>query len=211
MYYSINDKNYHVEIVRKKNKNTYIRVKKDLTILVTTSLFVTKNQIKKLLDTNKDSLIKMIDKTAISLEKNNDFYYLGKKYDIIYVSSIDKVDIYDNKIYVKDQMMLDKWYKKEIIRIFDERLNYCYNLYNEDIPFPKLKIRTMKTRWGVCNKKDNSVTLNQLLMRYQFDIIDYVIIHELSHFIHFNHSKDFWDTVFKYCPSYKKYRKKLKE
>ena len=46
----------------------------------------------------------------------------------------------------------------------------------------------MKTRWGVCNIKDNSVTLNSKLIEYDIQALDYVIIHELSHFIHFNHS-----------------------
>ena len=41
----------------------------------------------------------------------------------------------------------------------------------------------MKTRWGVCNRGNNTITLNSLLIRYEKDIIDYVIYHELSHFI----------------------------
>lgn len=69
----------------------------------------------------------------------------------------------------------------------------------------------MKTRWGVCNRKDNSVTLNSELIRYEADKLDYVIIHELSHFVHFNHSKNFWNLVSKYCPNYKQARKDLKE
>ena len=67
----------------------------------------------------------------------------------------------------------------------------------------------MKTRWGVCNK-NNSITLNSDLIKYGYEQIDYVIIHELSHFIHFNHSKDFWNLVNKYCKNYKEIRKSLK-
>ena len=69
----------------------------------------------------------------------------------------------------------------------------------------------MKTRWGVCNKRDNSVTLNSKLMEFDLEKLDYVIIHELAHFIHFNHSKDFWNLVCKYEPNYKKIRKEMKD
>ena len=74
-----------------------------------------------------------------------------------------------------------------------------------------LKIRKMKTRWGVCNKKTKTITLNSELMKYSIDKLDYVIVHELSHFIYFDHSKNFWKQVEKYCPCYKKIRKELKD
>ena len=141
---------------------------------------------------------------------DSQFFYLGQKYDIILVP-FDKVEIDNDKIFVKDKKMLDKWLKKEMITIFEDRLNYNYNLFEEDIPFPKLKTRSMKTRWGVCNKRDNSITLNSKLIKYSLKEIDYVIVHELSHFVHFDHSREFWDTVEKYMPDYKKSVKVLKE
>ena len=95
--------------------------------------------------------------------------------------------------------------------MFKERLDYSYHVFLESIPYPKLKIRTMKTRWGVCNKRDNSVTLNSKLIEYNIEALDYVIIHELSHFVHFNHSKEFWMLVSKYNPNYKQIKKYLKE
>ena len=69
----------------------------------------------------------------------------------------------------------------------------------------------MKTRWGVCNRKNITVTLNLELIKYDLNKVDYVIVHELSHFVHFNHSKNFWNTVSKYCPKYKQIKKELKE
>ena len=69
----------------------------------------------------------------------------------------------------------------------------------------------MTTRWGVCNRKTNTVTLNLELYKYEDKALDYVIVHELSHFIHFNHSKEFWSVVEKYFPDYKKVRQYLKD
>lgn len=200
--YKLDGEIYTVIVVKKKNKNTYIKIKDDLTIYVTTNYLATRRYIKTILNNEQDFLRQSIIKVKKHLEKDNDFYYLGKKYDIIILQTNDMM-IDDDKIFVKDMKTLDKWLRKETARIFDERLHYNYDLFREKIPFPKLKIRCMKTRWGVCNKRDNSVTLNSKLIKYSLREIDYVIVHELSHFVHFDHSRDFWETVEKYMPDYK--------
>ncbi len=208
--YKLDGEKYNVEVVVKNNKNTYIKVKEDKTIYVTTNMFTTKRMIKQLLDQQQDFLRKVLTKVKRQIEKDAEFYYLGKKYDIITVP-FTTVEIDEDKIYAKDDMAIEKWLKKQTLKVFQERLEYCYNLFEENIPFPKLKIRKMKTRWGVCNKRDTSVTINSKLIRYDIYIIDYVIIHELSHLVHFDHSKEFWKTVEKYMPNYKKAVKALKE
>lgn len=211
MKYVIDDISYDVVIEKKGNKNTYIRIKDDNVIYVTTNYLMPKFKIKKLLDDNKDVIIKMIEKNNKRQEKNEHFYYLGKKYDLVKIPTFKSVEVDNNKIYYPNEKTLNNWYKKEMVNLFSERLNVNYNNFQENIPFPKLKIRTMKTRWGVCNRRDNSVTLNSELMKYEIDKLDYVIIHELSHFVHFNHSKEFWNVVSKYCPNYKNLRKELKD
>ena len=209
MKYKVEDYICEVFIQKKNNRNTYIRVKEDLNIYVTTSIFTTNKQIVKLLDSNYDCLYKMLNKQVNKNQKNEFFYYLGKKYDIIIYGN--SIEIYDDKIYVKSIDYLNKWYKKEITNLYKERLEYNYNLFVENIPYPNLRIRKMKTRWGVCNKKTITVTLNSELMKYSIDKLDYVIIHELSHLLYFNHSSNFWKQVEKYCPNYKKIRKELKD
>lgn len=210
MKYKVDDTEYEVIIQKKSNKNTYIRVKEDLKIYVTTNYFVSKNQLKELLNNNYEFIKNMIKKQETHNQKEEQFIYLGKKYDIIIMNN-KNVEIFDDRIYVKSVDYLNKWYKKQMKELFEQRLILNYNQFAENIPFPILKIRTMKTRWGVCNKKTIAVTLNSELMKYSIDKLDYVIIHELSHFIHFNHSKEFWLLVSKYCPNYKKIRKELKE
>lgn len=209
MNIEINNKIYPIVIVKKKNKNSYIRVK-DSTIIITTNFFVPQFEVKKIIKNNEKAIYKMIVNDEKKQSKNSDFYYLGHKYDIIIVPTIDKIDFTDTKIFVSSLTYLDKWLKKKIVEIFKERFNYNYNLMNENISLPNLRIRKMKTRWGVCSKK-NIITLNSELIKYTLNEIDYVIIHELSHLTYFNHSKDFWNLVSKYCPNYKEYRKNLKD
>ena len=211
MKYELNGTEYDVVIEKKNNKNLYIRVKEDLKIHVTCNRFVSKNMIKKVLDENIKSLEKMINHAKLKHEKEDKFFYLGKSYDIIIKEDISRLYIEDNKIYTRDLKMLEKWYKNEIVRIFDERYVYIFNHFNENIKSPILKIRTMKTRWGVYNKKNHTITLNSKLIEFDISKIDYVIVHELSHIIHFNHSKAFWDLVSKYVPNYKEIRKEMKE
>lgn len=211
MKYLIDGKEYEVVIIKKRNKNSYIRVKEDFKIYVTTSYLNNKDYIKRMLDDNYSSLVKMIEKRIISNQKNGMFFYLGKSYDIIEVSIMDNIEIEDGKIYTQSKALLNKWYKKQIETIFNERFNYIYSIFDENITRPKLKIRAMKTRWGVYNKSNHSVTLNSHLIEYSIEKLDYVIIHELSHIIHFDHSASFWQLVAKYCPNYKKIRKELKE
>ena len=179
-------------------------------IYVTTSYFASKLYIYNLLEQNKEYLKKVLTKQEIKNE-NTSFKYLGKKYDVIICNIVNKVEFDENKIYTPSEKELDKYIKKNTLELFKERLDYNYNLFLENIPYPKLKIRTMKTRWGVCNKRDNSVTLNSKLIEYNIEALDYVIIHELSHFVHFNHSKEFWMLVSKYNPNYKQIKKYLKE
>lgn len=211
MNYEINGTKFVVNIIRKNNKNTYIRVNENLEIIVTTSRFTTKSYVKKLLDNNINSIEKMINKRQQQLEKRNNFFFLGKSYDIIEVPTIDKLEIVGNYIYYSSKKYLDKWLKETILLIFKERLEYNFKLFEEIKTCPTLKIRNMKTRWGVYNRLKHNITLNSRLIEYTYKEIDYVIIHELSHVIHFNHSKDFWNLVEKYCPDYKKIRRNLKE
>ena len=209
-YYKVDNEKYKVVVIKKNNKNTYIKIKDDLTIYVTTNMLVTKWQIKSMLDDEQEYLKKALTVAKAKYQRQQDFYYLGKKYDIVIVP-FDAVEIDDDKIYAPSYASLDKWLQKQMLEVFNERLEIKYSLFEEDIPFPKLKTRKMKTRWGVCNKRDTSVTLNSRLIRYEIHEIDYVIVHELSHLVHFDHSKAFWQTVAKYMPDYKKAVRILKE
>ncbi|MEG0408242.1 MAG: YgjP-like metallopeptidase domain-containing protein [Bacilli bacterium] len=211
MDYLIKNEKYTVEIIKKRNKNTYIRVKEDLTIQVTTNYFATKKEIKGLLDKNIGFLENTIEKRKKEKIKKEGFYIFGVKYEIVVMKEFKNIKVVGNVIYTPDPLKLEKWLKKETKRIFQERVKENYKKFEENIPFPEVKMRNMKTRWGVCNRKLTYITLNSNLIKETIDKLDYVIIHELSHFVHFNHSKEFWEVVAKYCPKYKTIRKELRE
>lgn len=203
--YILNNKEYPIEIIRKNNKNTYLRVK-DSKIIVTTNYLTSLTTINKLIKNNTTFINKQLTKE--DLKKEEIFKLFGNSYDIIY--GFKDTEIENNKIYTKDLKTLNKYLTKYITNIYNERLDYYYHLFEENIPIPNLKIRKMTSRWGVCNIKNHNVTLNLELSKYNIECLNYVIVHELSHFIHPNHSKDFWLLVSKYYPNYKEVRKYLR-
>ena len=204
--YIYKDKSYEIEIIRKNNKNTYLRVK-DNKIIVTTGYFTSVRQISNLIENNTGFINKLLDKNINKL-LDDTFKLFGKSYDIIY-GPFD-TEINGDKIYTKDDKSFNKFFTKYIFNVYSERLDYWYNKFEENIPYPNLKIRKMTSRWGVCNIKNHNVTLNLELSKYDIIALDYVIVHELSHFIYPNHSKYFWSLVSKYYPNYKEVRKILK-
>ncbi len=211
MKFIYNNEEYNIIIVKKKsNKNTYIRVKDDLNIYITTNYFATGKYIEKLVKDNEKSIIRMIEHIKIKKANNSDFRFLGNRYEVVYMD-IDKLSIGNNKVFMKKETDIDKWYKKVAKKIFKERLDIIYENFSENIPYPNLRIRKMTTRWGVCNTKSKTITLNLELIKRNIKYLDYVIVHELSHLIHANHSKSFWSLVEKNCADYKKIKNDMKK
>ena len=211
MLFTYNNKTYDVEIEKKRgNRNTYIRVKKDLKVHVTTNFFTPNFSIEKLIRDNYDKICKMIDVQEVKARNNSGFFYLGKQYIIVYTDN-KNVEFIGNKIYVPHDFDIDKWYKKEAKKLFLERLNYNYQKYTRKIPYPSLRIRKMTSRWGVCNINTHVITLNLELIKRDICYLDYVIVHEMTHLVYGDHSSAFWRVVEENMPDYKKYRDEMKE
>ena len=205
-----NDNNYDIVIERKNNKRTYIRVKDDLKIHVSTNYFETNFSIKKLIKDNYREICKMIDNATVKKENNSGFFYLGKKYTIVHIEG-DDISFSNDIVYIGRDVDIDKWYKSKAKDLFLERLNYKYDNFSRKIPYPKLRIRKMTSRWGVCNIMTHIITLNLNLIKRDTKYLDYVIVHELSHLVHGDHSSRFWKLVGENMPNYKKYREEMKE
>jgi len=202
---------YEIVIERKVgNRNTYIRVKKDMKVHVTTNTFTTNKMIEKLINDNYDKIVKMFEVQEKKKENNDGFFYLGKKYDIVYASYCD-ISFGEEKVFINKNLDIDKWYKNQAKKLFLERLDYQYSKFSRRIPYPTLRIRKMTSRWGVCNIRTKVLTLNLELIKRDIKYLDYVIVHELSHLIHGDHSSDFWKLVGENMPDYKKYREEMKE
>ena len=197
-----------VFITKKRQKNTYIRVKEDLNIYVTTNYFTTKDDILKLIENNKTSISRMITRQEKKQQKEKEFTYLGKKYNLVLINS-KEITLGLETILYNNSETLHKWLVKQANSIFLEELNKMYNIFPVNIPYPSLTIRKMKTRWGVCNTKTKRVTLNLELIKKDLKYLDYVIVHELAHLVYPNHQHEFWSLVGQVIHNYKSLRKEL--
>jgi len=141
------------------------------------------------------------------------FQFLGEKYLLKRPTTVkNNIDLHDFLL-IKSTLSdpakkLEVWYKKEARRYFSDRLDYYTDL--SGIKFKKLRLSGAAKRWGSCSSK-KTISLNWRLIMAPEEIIDYVIIHELVHIKHMNHSKKFWIGVEKLCPEYKKFRKWLRD
>jgi predicted metal-dependent hydrolase len=211
MKLELNNVEYSIEIIKKiTTKNTYIRVKEDLTIVVTTNSFTSDRKIMDIINQNLKSIERMLEKTKSKREYNSNFYYLGKKYDVVYTNS-STIEFGNTKVFVGKNINLENILKKQASILFQQRLDLIHSSFSKKIPYPSLTIRKMKSRWGVCNTKTKRITLNLELIKKDICCLDYVIVHELSHLIHADHSKNFWLLVEENFKDYKKVRKQMKE
>ena len=149
----------NIRIIRKKIKHTYIRVK-DGNIIVTTNYLTPKVYINILIKNNIKNIEKMLEQDLKKQEKEKNFYLFGRKYNIVYDVNINNVVIEKNTLTIKNQEQLKKYIDELIKTKFLIQLEFWFNKFEESIPKPNLKIRKMKTRWGVCNSKNNNITLN---------------------------------------------------
>ena len=103
---------------------------------------------------------------------------------------------------------LEKWYRREAAAVFEEKAEeFATRLH---VSFQDIRIKDQKSRWGSCSSKRN-MNFNWRLLMAPEPVCDYVIIHELCHLIHMNHSADFWNLVESICPDYRQYKKWLRE
>ena len=110
--------------------------------------------------------------------------------------------------YSEHHEVLRQFYKRESIIYITERVKFWAKEMSSHPS--KLSFREPKSRWGSCSSK-GSINLNWRLILFKPSVVDYVIVHELSHLKHLNHSNDFWQHVQKFCPDYEICEKELKQ
>ena len=201
-FYKVNGVDYEVEVIYKRIKNVHYRFR-DNKFIVSCSRFTSKRFIVSGLDKYASRLIKSSQK--IEPVDDSYIYIFGNKYDLSYPGRIS-IEGYKDIVYnSKEELM--KRIKPVFLDIITKRVRYYESIMK--VPPYGVFVRNMKTRFGSNSKRTKHLNFALSLVHFSIPIIDSVVIHELAHILVFNHSKKFYDVVYKYCPEYDKYRKML--
>ena len=180
----------------------------------------TAKQIDEFVSKNSSWIDKQLTRTKEIKEQRESFiidygtsiYFFGKKMPII-SDSIRKAKLTESAILMPQGLKSEEIKKKLITLYKDTARDYissqlpCYSALT-GINYSKITISSAKTNWGSCTA--DRLHFSWHLIMAEKEVIDYVIIHELTHIKHHNHSNAFWYEVSKYCPEWKKHRARLK-
>lgn len=104
--------------------------------------------------------------------------------------------------------VLERRYRKAARAVFESRTAYYHKVTGGH--YTSITVRDQKSRWGSCSSR-GTLSFNYRLIFAPPIILDYVVVHELCHLTHMNHSKDFWSMVASVMPAYKEHRLWLRE
>lgn len=109
--------------------------------------------------------------------------------------------------YEMKRELIEKWYRKEAAEIIRQKAEEFAKLLK--VSYEDIRIKDQKSRWGSCSSKGN-LNFNYRIIMAPETVCDYVVIHELCHLVHMDHSPAFWSLVESVCPTYRQYVKWLK-
>ena len=199
--YIHNNQEYVVNITYKRIRNIHYRFK-DGTFEVTCPRLVTMKNIKSGLDKYAEKLIKR--GTAKKAEGVDYIYIFGQKITLIYpgiLLFLDEVISFDS------QEQLHRKLKKAFLKYLTNQTRKYEKLMGA--PTYQVKIRDMKTRYGTNNRSKKTITYAYMLIYHDLEVIDSVVVHELTHCFVYDHSDNFYRLLYKYCPNYDILRKRL--
>ena len=193
----IGTENYPVTVNYRKRRSMGLRYnpeRKDFTCNV--PIYIKEDEVFRFVNKNAEKLIERVKAKTAPNPIEGDFVYLfGERYEIPAFSTWKEEK---QRMYLKKILLS---FLEENVAKNKEKMgvtsSYC------------VRVRQMKTRWGVNNQRTLSLTFALCLVHYSKEIIESVVIHELAHDKVRNHSKNFYKIVLAYYPDYYFYHKKL--
>lgn len=205
---------------KKRKRSLSMKVRKDGNLQINVPFFIEKAVVEDFI-LSKYSWLKQQKQRAehepqksLSYENGDKHLYLGEYYPLqLITSKISKVEISNGFLCVFHRKnasiknLVLKWYRQQALDYFNHRTHLFKNSNN--LPeVKKVKVRNMKARWGSCSSRA-VITYNIHLLKASTESIDYVIIHELCHLIHPNHSHRFYQLQSQLNPNWKQQKKSL--
>jgi predicted metal-dependent hydrolase len=222
------------ELHRKPVRHLNLNLKLDGTVLVSAAErvplytiydFLRKKSAwlqKNMKDVRKQSPETLVPKTY---ESGESFRYLGKQYRLRVVPTEKGEDNYielsgmtirmrvEEKSTVEQRRaLLDAWFQERAITVFHEVLNRMYPFVAKyHVKMPRIESKQMKTRWGSCSRKRHVIVLNEDLIKVPISGVEYVVLHELIHFLYWHHDQEFYDMLTVCMPDWRVRKQLLDE
>ena len=222
-----NSVEYNLEI--KPVKNINLRIKADKSIYVSANKSIDEKIITDFLLSKSDYILNALKKydEMLKYAENQKLYVDGESYKVfghnrrlvVKLSSKNYIVSDESYIYlfcknVEDisikSKTLNRWLQKQLQ---SEIVNICNNTYRKfekyDIKFPTIRYRNMISRWGSCQPKKGILTFNYALINVPIACMEYVVMHEFTHFLQPNHSKKFYNQLSMFMPDWRERKKML--
>ncbi len=219
MYFYHNGKTIPYELTYKINiKKIILKIDSKNKMKISCPFYVTERDINNFIYSNIDRIMEIKEKKdeseKFNIQKNN-FTYLGQKLKVdVFRTNGNNTFSYKNGVLMinlndKNKMfnVIKKFYNKQAKKVITKRIEELS--IKTGLKYNSISVKWMESKWGHCDSFKNIVISSKLLI-HDWEKIDYVLIHELSHTVHFNHSDEFWSLVSKYIPKYKEIRKEMK-
>jgi predicted metal-dependent hydrolase len=203
-------------------KTLSIIIERDRTVVVRAPFDTSKEVIEKEISKRKFLLFQKINhsqkfetpKPRKEFVSGESLLFLGKHYKLEVVQEEIIGINFDNKFYIsksnqeRAEQLFKEWYFKQAEGKIIPKVKF--HAKNLGVKYNAIKILDLKYRWGSCTPKDN-INFNWRLIKAPIYVIDYIIVHELTHLIEPNHTSEFWNIVSVQLPQYHKAKEWLKD
>ncbi|MCD4736912.1 MAG: M48 family metallopeptidase [Bacteroidales bacterium] len=217
---------FEVEITRKRVRNLNMRVLPPQgRVVVSVPLTMSIKSATQFISSKRDWIIKQKKKIESGVfDKEKEFipgethFLFGNQYTMLLVRSEGKEGILLKKdtiyLYIRDindrnrkQKVVDQWYRKNLNEIIPALIIKWEKVIG--VKVNEVRIRKMRTRWGTCNPKAGRIWINLELAKMPPYLLEYIIVHELTHLIELSHNKRFRSLMDQFLPNWRTLRKEL--
>ena len=214
---------YKVTVKRSKRKTTSIYIERDGSLSVLVPEKLTDQEVNAVLKANEYKIYKyqakreLLNENAVKREPVNGqaYLYLGRNYYLQYSNDVKNIEFKGRYFYAPNgssarlNELFKEFYRNRGKKIISPRVHKYAEMMGLHID--EISVLELKNRWASCSAKKLKVNFNWKIMMAPTSVIDYLIVHELTHFNHKRHNATFWDAVDKVLPNYQKKVAWLKE
>lgn len=219
----LDELNIKYAIYKSKRKRLSASFNEKGILIIKQPLHFSSDLVVSFINKNIDWIVKHYRILPLAHEEVSDYFnnptylLLGKSYklEIIY-NRHEEVILKDDILfcYTSDNLHIEKLLEEFRIKqaeiVFNEILFNAFNNFKVNLnKYPTLVIKKYKSKWGCCYYNENKILLNLSLIHVPFELIEYIVYHELTHFVYHDHSKEFHTLLKKYVPREVELRKKL--